>query len=150
MRDSPLDSSRNRLLARTSETEDPVSLLQTSGRRFVPVNTAWNSDISNDPSEVPSSEDRPSATEIIEEMQKHNWYKDQIVFRQETEEKAARSGVDSTFHFPRLAPYMRIKEPLEHLCRRPSWMLCPVRDKYPPFTFTKQRQSMHLRKARTP
>jgi len=113
------------------------------------VNTAWNSDISNDPSEVPSSEDRPCATEIIEEMQKHNWYKDQIVFRQETEEKATRPGVDSTFHFPRLAPYMRIKELLRHLCRRPLWMLCPVRDKYPPFIFTKQRQSMHLRKVRT-
>lgn len=91
-RDPPSDY-RDRLLARTSETEDPVSLLQASGRKFTPVNTAWSGEFSNDPSEIPSSEDRPSVTEAIEEIKKQNWYKDQITFRQETEEKAARPGL---------------------------------------------------------
>lgn len=102
--------SRASLLARTSETEDPVSLLQASGRRFVPVNTAWNGGVSNDPQEVPSSEERPSATKIIEEMEKKSWYKDQILFRQETHEKPARPGVDSVARSPPLGPYTRTKE----------------------------------------
>lgn len=100
-RDPPSDS-RDRLLARTSETVDPVSLLQNSGRKFTPVNTAWNGEISNDPSEIPSSEDRPSVTDIIEEIKNQNWYKGQITFRQETEEKAARPGLGSTLRFPPL------------------------------------------------
>ena len=89
----PPSDTRDRLLARTSETEDPVSLLQASGRKFTPVNTAWSGQISNDPSEIPSSEDRPSVAETIEEMKKQNWYQGQITFRQETEEKVARSGL---------------------------------------------------------
>jgi hypothetical protein len=84
------------------------------------VNTSWNSEVSNDPPEVPSSEDRRSTIEVIEEVQKQNWYKDQISFKQETEEKVARPGVDSSFHFSQLAPYTRIKELLEHLCQGPS------------------------------
>ncbi|KAF9792472.1 P-loop containing nucleoside triphosphate hydrolase protein [Thelephora terrestris] len=82
----------NELLAKTSEVEDPVSLLQVSGRRFAPVNTAWNGDTADDPSEVPSSNERPSATEIIDRIRTQDWYKDQILFRQETEKKAARQG----------------------------------------------------------
>lgn len=113
------------------------------------MNTTLNGDISNDPSKVPSSEDRLSATEIIEEMQKQSWYKDQIWFRQETEGKAALLGSELTFRFPPLVPYTWIKELLEHPCRRPSWMPCSVRDRYPPFIFTKQRQSMPLQEART-
>lgn len=66
------------------------------------MNTAWNGDLSNDPSQVPSSEERSSATEIIEEMQKQSWYKDQICFRQEAEEKAALLGLESVFCFGRL------------------------------------------------
>lgn len=116
----PPSHSRGRLLVRTPEIKDPVSLLQASGRKFTPVNTTWSGEISNDPSEIPSSEDRPSVTEIIEEMKKQNWYKGQITFRQETEEKAARPGLGSTLRFPLLAPHMLVKEPLGWPYRRPS------------------------------
>ena len=84
------------------------------------MNTAWNGDASNDPSEVPSSEDRLSAAQVIEEMQKQSWYKDQILFRQETEERTARPGLGRIVHSPTLTPYTRNKEPLRHRCQRPS------------------------------
>ena len=80
-------------MAQTPKSIDPVSLLQESGRSFVPANTAWNGGAPNDPSEVPSSEDRLSAAEVIEEIQKQSWYKGQICFRQETEERTARPGL---------------------------------------------------------
>ena len=57
------------------------------------MNTAWNGDAANDPSEIPSSKERPGAAEIIDKMQTQSWYKGQICFKQETEEKAARRGM---------------------------------------------------------
>jgi len=138
---SPLDPpQRNGLLVRTPKSKDPVSLLQESGRGFVPVNTAWNGDVSNDPSEIPSSEERLSATEVIEVIQKQNWYKDQIGFRQETEEKTARPGSGRLVRSPTLALYTWTQEPLRHRYRRPLRLLCPLRGRYPPFIVTKQRQ----------
>jgi hypothetical protein len=139
---SPSPTNRNRLLAKTPEGEDSISLLQASGRRFAPVNTAWNSDNTSDPSEVPSPEERPPAAEIIDLIQKQSWYQDQILFRQETEEKEVRQGIGPIINFPQLAPHRRTKEPLEYRCRRPSQMLCLVRGRYPHFIATKQKQSM--------
>jgi hypothetical protein len=68
-------------------------VLQAAGRKFIPVNTAWDDDVTNGPSVVPSSEERPSVTETIDEMQTQSWYKGQISFRQETEGKAAHPGL---------------------------------------------------------
>ena len=89
----------------TPKSQDPVALLQESGRRFVPVNTAWNGGVSDDPPEVPSSEDRSSATDIIEEMQKQSWYKDQICFRQGTESKAVTPGLGLAVRSPPPVPH---------------------------------------------
>lgn len=81
------------------------------------MNTAWNGGVANDPPEIPPSEERSCATEIIDQMQTQSWYKGQISFRQETEEKAARQGLSSYRNPLVLAPYDQTKGLLECHCR---------------------------------
>jgi hypothetical protein len=68
-------------------------LLKAAGRDHLPINRSWN-DAEDGPKDIPSSKDRPPVTEIIDEMTKQRWYKDQIVMRKTINELEASEGVN--------------------------------------------------------
>ncbi|KAK7440243.1 ATP-dependent 3'-5' DNA helicase [Stygiomarasmius scandens] len=74
----------NELLTATPANEDPVALIQAAARDHIPINPDVTPDdlfIADDgPIEpIPDPENRPSIKEVLQEMQKQRWYRDQIV-----------------------------------------------------------------------
>ncbi|KAJ3993850.1 DEAD/H helicase [Lentinula boryana] len=86
----------NELLAATSSSDDPVSLLKAAAHDYIPVDPEH---IKNNPSvdetahmPVPSSEDRAPVHVILAELQEQRWYKDQIVERRTVEPRDGQTG----------------------------------------------------------
>lgn len=83
-----------RLILATPPTEDPVELLRETSRDHIPVNpsqkmsgsTLSKQDKGNRCA-VPASEDRPAIDDIIREIMKEDWYKEQIVERRSFDSK---------------------------------------------------------------
>lgn len=88
-----------RLVQATSESDDPVTLLQQAGHEYVPVDPSvpqihpkTNNAI------VPSVTDRPSVESVLAVMRKQPWFKDQIVDRKAFDAKAGRTGMCVCYH----------------------------------------------------
>lgn len=77
-----------RLLAATPAGDDPVNLLVTAGRTYVPANHS----LPDTPKGTPEAEERPSIEQVITETMSSIWYKDQIVYRRLINAKAAQTG----------------------------------------------------------
>ncbi|KAL0566115.1 ATP-dependent 3'-5' DNA helicase, partial [Marasmius crinis-equi] len=87
------------LLSATSPPDNPVILLQTAAREHIPVHpevktnpssSTMFEDLTN--TTIPDPEHRPSVDEVLDEMTKQTWYKDQIIERRSIEARAAKSG----------------------------------------------------------
>lgn len=94
---------KNRLLLATPLSEDPVALLQGAARDHIPVNPGHDSTpdfalTEGKEGAVPESKDRPTIEEVIAEMEKQTWYKNQIIERRIFDAKEGRIGKASTPH----------------------------------------------------
>lgn len=82
-----------RLINATPSGEDPVQLLQAAARDHVPINPIAVDVLDEQgPQAVPSSNERASIDEIIEDIKLSNTYRDQIVDRRIFHAKEARLG----------------------------------------------------------
>ena len=85
------------MLEATKDGDDPVELLQTAAREHIPVNPdaakQENWSLPSPTVGIPSSTERDSIEEIIEEITVSEWYREQIVDRKVFEAKASRMGV---------------------------------------------------------
>ena len=84
------------MLLVTKETEDPARLLQIAARDHIPVHPSaaksedWS--LPEPASSIPSSSERDSIDQIIEEIKLSDWYREQIVNRRVFEAKCGRVG----------------------------------------------------------
>ena len=94
--------SRLRLLRATPKGEDPVVLLQAAAREYIPIDpnsrvsmaAAMSASQLQGPSKIiPDPEHRPSIEDVVAEIQKQDWYADQIVYDRVFEPKSAQIGV---------------------------------------------------------
>ncbi|KAF8906023.1 DEAD/H helicase [Gymnopilus junonius] len=79
----------NELLAATPAGDDPVNLLVTAGRTYVPVNHSSP----DAPKEISIPEERATVGQIITDIKGSIWYKDQIVYRCLVSAKLAQAGI---------------------------------------------------------
>ncbi|KAF4615135.1 hypothetical protein D9613_002873 [Agrocybe pediades] len=85
----------NELLCATPAGEDPVNLLVTAGRSFVPINHSIPAEDVNDIKDAmhpKTSGPRPPMNQIIHEISQSVWYQDQIVHRRFIDAKAAQTA----------------------------------------------------------
>lgn len=84
------------MLDATSNTEDPIQLLQTAAHDHIPLNPnaakQENWSLPSPVVEIPSSAERDSIDKIIEEIKLADWYRDQIVDRRIFAAKESRTG----------------------------------------------------------
>lgn len=92
----------NRLLQAAVEcAETPEFLVQGAAREHIPVNPSTIKTLAGTSQTrpiqhvVPSPEERPSISEIIEQLENVDWYKEQIVTRRTTEARALTLGICS-------------------------------------------------------
>jgi DEAD/DEAH box helicase domain-containing protein len=79
----------------TPEGEVSMDLLQAAARDHIPVNPSAKKALPPNDSQnliIPEPKDRPSIDVILLEIQKQQWYKNQIVDRRTFEEKVAIEG----------------------------------------------------------
>ena len=87
-----------RLIKATADDEEAITVLQTSGRDCVPVNPLSKSVESfadthgKEPTEVPSSAERPAIEEVLGDIQEELWYSSQIQYKREFDAREARLG----------------------------------------------------------
>jgi DEAD/DEAH box helicase domain-containing protein len=91
------------MLAAAMSGEDPIALVQKSGREQLPVDpvmkvTAMGDDVTHFP--IPGFEERPSIDEVVEEIQSQPWYKNQIIDRRTIEARVAKTGANIIFTPP--------------------------------------------------
>ncbi|KIK45797.1 hypothetical protein CY34DRAFT_777472 [Suillus luteus UH-Slu-Lm8-n1] len=83
------------LMKATPEGEVSMDLLQAAARDHIPVNPSAKKALPANDSQnliIPEPKDRPSIDDILLEIQKQQWYKNQIVDRRTFEEKVAIEG----------------------------------------------------------
>lgn len=81
-----------RLLIATPPDDDPVTLLVTAAKNFVPVNQTIPC-LYEDLKTIPQPSERPSIDQIISEIETSSWYINQIVDRRTIEAKEAQTGM---------------------------------------------------------
>ena len=69
-----------------------MTLLVTAAKNFVPVNIEIPCPY-EDLKTIPQPSERPSIDQIISEIEKSNWYIDQIVDRRTVEAREAQTGI---------------------------------------------------------
>ncbi|KZV69057.1 DEAD/H helicase [Peniophora sp. CONT] len=86
------------LLKVTADDDEAIAVIQTSGRDCVPVNPLSRSVESfadtrgKEPTEVPSSEERPGIEEVLEDIQEELWYNGQVQYRRAFDAREAQLG----------------------------------------------------------
>ncbi|KAG2076017.1 DEAD H helicase [Suillus decipiens] len=84
------------LMKATPEGEVSMDLLQAAARDHIPVNPSAKKALPANDSQnliIPEPKDRPSIGDILLDIQKQQWYKNQITDRRTFEEKAAIEGL---------------------------------------------------------
>ncbi|KAG1819521.1 DEAD H helicase [Suillus subaureus] len=84
------------LMKATPEGEVSIDLLQAAARDHIPVNPSANRALPANDSQnliIPEPKDRPSIDDILLEVQKQQWYKNQIADRRTFKEKVAIEGL---------------------------------------------------------
>ncbi|PPQ78161.1 hypothetical protein CVT25_015494 [Psilocybe cyanescens] len=88
-RNGRFEKAIHELIVASSADDDPVSLLITAGRNYVPVDHSITLD-SKKSMEIPTK--RPTIDQIIADIMASVWYKDQIVYRRLVEAKEMQIG----------------------------------------------------------
>ncbi|KDQ60612.1 hypothetical protein JAAARDRAFT_555490 [Jaapia argillacea MUCL 33604] len=102
----------NELLHATSDSNDPVALLQSAAHDHIPVNPSTPSRASpfsdvKGKVAVPESKDRATIEAIINEIQTQGWYKGQIVDHRVFDAKASLMGTLDTPLSPRISQALK-------------------------------------------
>ena len=98
-----------RLLKVTANDDEAIEVIQTSGRDCVPVNPlskkveSFADTRGKEPSEVPSSSERPSIGIVLEDIQEELWYNDQIQYKRTFEARDAQPGESA---HPKRPPFL--------------------------------------------
>ncbi|KAI0317304.1 P-loop containing nucleoside triphosphate hydrolase protein [Amylostereum chailletii] len=89
----------DQLISATPDDGDPVALLKAAGKDCAPVNpaslfhNAFSDSHGEEPSVVPSSEDRPSIGSVVDLIQKELWYAGEIQDKRTFEAREGHLGV---------------------------------------------------------
>lgn len=93
------------LLKVTADDDEAIAVIQTSGRDCVPVDPlsrsveAFADTRGREPTEIPSSSERPAIEEVLEDIQEELWYNDQIKYRRDFDAREAQIGkLTSLYH----------------------------------------------------
>ncbi|KAF8810709.1 DEAD/H helicase [Phlegmacium glaucopus] len=90
-RNARFEQAVNELLIATPPEEDPVTLLVAAATNFVPANQEIPC-LYKDLQTLPQPSERPTIDQVISEIERSNWYIDQIVDRRTIEAKEAQTG----------------------------------------------------------
>ncbi|KIM49038.1 hypothetical protein M413DRAFT_438203 [Hebeloma cylindrosporum] len=89
-RNARFEQAIDELLIATPPSDDPVQMLMTAGRGYLPVDRALPApDKVMQP--IPLPDERPSMEQVILDMTNSLWYRDQIVHRQKVQARAAQT-----------------------------------------------------------
>lgn len=83
------------LLACKATGDDPCELIESAARKHIPVNPDLKDLNVGKPctTVIPSSSERKSVAQILEDVKEQDWYVEQIVHHQTLEAKEGRKGM---------------------------------------------------------
>lgn len=80
------------LISATPTEEDPVQLIITAGRAYVPIDQSAFLPPGQSSEQISSMTGQPSVDEAIKDITTSDWYKDQVVHRRRIDAKEAQIG----------------------------------------------------------